>query len=251
MKSKRVGHGHLKWAVCSALLSASTLAAAAPREIAADGIARLQGLKLPVPIESLDRQDEVLHPSLAGLTGRHHVLVRLQLPSVGRSGGQVTAEQIASEQAAFISRALSLAPSTNVVATLAAHAERGGTRRRRGRSARACRGHGDHARGRRFRLPASISLKPYPTSAPRPRTLWARAATVFASQSSTVASTTRMPTSVARALKRHMRRPGRSFRHLLRRRFLSCRPALATCVVDDPGTAADDGLFPSAKVIGG
>ena len=118
MKSKRVGHGHMKWVVCSALLSASTLAAAAPREISADGIARLQGLKLPVPIESLDRQDEVLHPSLAGLIGRHQVLVRLQLPSVGRSGGQVTAEQIASEQAAFISRALSLAPSTNVVASL-------------------------------------------------------------------------------------------------------------------------------------
>ncbi len=118
MKSKRVGHGHVKWVVCSALLSASTLAAAAPREITADGIARLQGLKLPVPIESLSRQDEVLHPSLAGLTGRQQVLVRLQLPSVARSGGQVTRDRIAAEQAAFISRALSLAPSTNVVATL-------------------------------------------------------------------------------------------------------------------------------------
>jgi minor extracellular serine protease Vpr len=118
MKSKRVGHGHMKWAVCSALLTASTLAAAAPREMGADGIARLQDLKLPVPIESLDRAGEVLHPSLSGLTGRQEVLVRLQLPSVGRSGGQVTRDQIAAEQAAFISRAVSLAPSTNVIASL-------------------------------------------------------------------------------------------------------------------------------------
>jgi minor extracellular serine protease Vpr len=118
MKSKRVGHGHMKWAVCSALLTASTLAAAAPRELGVDGIARLQGLKLPVPIESLDRAGEVLHPSLSGLTGRQEVLVRLQLPSVGRSGGQVSRNQIAAEQAAFISRAVSLAPSTNVIASL-------------------------------------------------------------------------------------------------------------------------------------
>jgi minor extracellular serine protease Vpr len=104
--------------VCSALLTASTLAAAAPRELGVDGIARLQGLKLPVPIESLGRAGEVLHPSLSGLTGRQEVLVRLQLPSVGRSGGQVTRDQIAAEQAAFISRAVSLAPSTNVVASL-------------------------------------------------------------------------------------------------------------------------------------
>ena len=107
MKSKRVGHGHMKWAVCSALLSASTLAAAAPQEIDAGGLARLQNLKLSVPVESLGRQDEVLHPSLAGLTGRHQVLVRLKLPSVGQSGGQVTYDQIASEQAAFISRIVS------------------------------------------------------------------------------------------------------------------------------------------------
>ena len=118
MKSKRVGHGHMKWVVCSALLSASTLAAAAPQEIDAGGLARLQSLKLPAPIESLARQDEVLHPSLAGLTGRHQVLVRLQLPSVGLSGGQVTYEQIAAEQAAFISRAVSKSPATNVVASM-------------------------------------------------------------------------------------------------------------------------------------
>ena len=118
MKSKRVGHGHMKWAVCSALLTATTFAAATPRQITADGIARLQSLKLPVPVETVEAQGQVLHPSLANLVGRQEVLVHLQLPSVARSGGQVTREQIANEQAAFISRAVALAPSTNVISSV-------------------------------------------------------------------------------------------------------------------------------------
>ena len=42
MKSKRVHHG-LKWAVCSALLSASTFAAVAPRDVQVASVARLAG----------------------------------------------------------------------------------------------------------------------------------------------------------------------------------------------------------------
>jgi minor extracellular serine protease Vpr len=119
MKSKRVGHGHMKWAVCSALLSASTLAAAAPpREISADAIARLASLSLPEVITIEGVQPTRLHPSLAGLTGRHEVMVRLRGESVAASGQRVTRDQVLAEQAAFINRALAAAPSTNVVASV-------------------------------------------------------------------------------------------------------------------------------------
>jgi len=119
MKSKRVGHGHMKWAVCSALLSASTLAAAAgPREMSADGLARLASLTLPEAITVEGVQPSRLHPSLVGLTGRHEVLVRLRGESVAGSQGRVTREQVLAEQAAFINRALSVAPSTDVSASV-------------------------------------------------------------------------------------------------------------------------------------
>ncbi len=119
MKSKRVGHGHMKWAVCSALLSASTLAAAAPpREISADGIARLASLSLPEVVTIEGVQPSRLHPSLAGLTGRHEVMVRLRGESVAGSQERVSREQVLAEQAAFINRALALAPSAEVVASV-------------------------------------------------------------------------------------------------------------------------------------
>ncbi len=118
MKSKRVGHGHMKWAVCSALLTVSTLAAAAPREPDALSLARISSFALPEAIVAEGVPSTRLHSSLAGLTGRHEVLVRLRGQAVAASGGQVTREQVAAEQAAFINRALALAPSTEVVASV-------------------------------------------------------------------------------------------------------------------------------------
>jgi subtilisin family serine protease len=118
MKSKRVGHGRLAWAVCSALLTASTLAAASPREPDAASLARIKSFALPQAIVAEGVPSTRLHPSLAGLTGRHEVLVRLRGQSVAASGGRVTREQVAGEQAAFISRVLSTAPSTEVVASV-------------------------------------------------------------------------------------------------------------------------------------
>lgn len=118
MKSISVGHGHVKWAVCSALLSASTLAAAAPREISANGLAHLASLSLPAVVRTEGNQRSVLHPSLTGLSGRHQVLVHLRGLSVAGSGDNSLREQLVAEQAAFIGRALALAPSSEVVATV-------------------------------------------------------------------------------------------------------------------------------------
>src|SRR5688572_24935333 len=101
MKSKRVRHG-LQWAVCSALLSAGTLAAAAPREPALGNFARLSSLALPEAIERLGSGTDVLHPSLDGLSGRQQVLVHLSGPSVAR--GAASRNAVESEQAAFVSR---------------------------------------------------------------------------------------------------------------------------------------------------
>ena len=116
MKSKRVGHG-LKWAVCGALLSASTFAAAAPRELSAAGLARLSSLTLPEVVTTEGVTRSTLHPTLAGVTGRQEILVRLSGQSVAGSGESVTREQVQAEQAAFINRALALAPSAEVIAS--------------------------------------------------------------------------------------------------------------------------------------
>ncbi len=118
MKSKRVGHGHMKWAVCSALLTACTLAAAAPREPDAASLARLASLKLPEAVTAQGVPTTRLHPSLTGLTGRHEVLVRLRGESVAGSNESVTRGQVLAEQAGFIGRALAVAPSSEVVASV-------------------------------------------------------------------------------------------------------------------------------------
>jgi minor extracellular serine protease Vpr len=117
MKSKRVGHGHVL-AVCSALLSASTLAAAAPRELSADSIAHLTSLSLPQAIQTDEYDSPALHRSLAGATGRQHVLVRLRLPSVAAGAGQVTREQVLAEQADFIAQTMSRVPNAEVLASV-------------------------------------------------------------------------------------------------------------------------------------
>jgi minor extracellular serine protease Vpr len=118
MKSKRVGRGHVMWAVCSALLTASTLAAAAPRDLDSAGSARLASLSLPQAIESTEIGALTLHRSLANASGRQEVLVRLKTPSVAVGGGSVTREEILIEQADFIARALDAAPATEVLGSV-------------------------------------------------------------------------------------------------------------------------------------
>src|SRR5882672_2508012 len=117
MKSKRVQHG-LKWAVCSALLSASTIAAAAPRDLTAAGVARLESLSLPAAVAIEGTRPSALHPSLAGVTGRQQILVRLRGESVAGSDEAITREQVLAEQAQFIDRILGLAPSAKVISSV-------------------------------------------------------------------------------------------------------------------------------------
>jgi subtilisin family serine protease len=118
MISKRVGHGRMRLAVCSALLSAGTLAAAGPRELSGDDIAYLSSLSVPQAVNSESFDSPALHRSLIGATGRQQVLVRLKLPSVAKGGGTVTREQVLAEQADFISQTLARAPSTNVITSV-------------------------------------------------------------------------------------------------------------------------------------
>ncbi len=119
MKSKRVGHG-LRWAVCSALLSATTFAAAAPRETSAASLTRLESFTLPEVVQTDlgTSPRSTLHPSLAGATGRLDVFVRLRGPSVAGSEDATTREQVLAEQAAFINRILAVAPNGEVVASM-------------------------------------------------------------------------------------------------------------------------------------
>jgi hypothetical protein len=114
MKSKRVRHG-LQWAVCSALLSASTFAAAAPsRESSAASLERLASLTLPEVISTEGILPSRLHPTLAGASGRIDVLVRLRGQSVAGSSESVSRDQVLAEQAAFVDRILARAPSVEV-----------------------------------------------------------------------------------------------------------------------------------------
>ena len=118
MKGNSVGHG-LRWAVCSALLTASTFAAAAPRETSAASLARLESMKLPQAIH-LDgiTTRSVLHPSLKDASGRVDVLVRLGGESVAGSEETRTREQVLAEQAQVINRILATSPNAEVVASM-------------------------------------------------------------------------------------------------------------------------------------
>src|SRR5690242_4785808 len=117
MKSNRVHHG-LKWAVCSALLSASTFAAATPRDLPALGTERLANLGSIEAVVTENATSPRLHPSLASATGRTQVLVRLKSDAVAKKFSTSSRGQLVAEQAAFIDRALALAPSAKVIATL-------------------------------------------------------------------------------------------------------------------------------------
>src|ERR1044072_1470597 len=119
MKSKRVHHGHLTLAVCSALLTAGTVAAASgPRPMTTVNNVRLSALTLPVPIAAEGAVPSVLHPSLTGVTGRQEVLGRLAGKSVAGSSGARNRQDVAAEQAAAISRILAVAPSAEVRASV-------------------------------------------------------------------------------------------------------------------------------------
>lgn len=119
MKGISVGHG-LKWAVCSALLSASTFAAAGPLETNAASIARAKNFALPetVRTNAAGPMRKALDPSLENAKGRVEVLVRLSGESVAGSGETRTREQVAAEQAAVIDRMLAKSPNAEVVASL-------------------------------------------------------------------------------------------------------------------------------------
>src|SRR6185295_6447611 len=118
MKSKRVRHG-LKWAVCSALLSASTFAAVAPREnLPALSTERLASLGRSEVVVTENATSPKLHPSLSGVTGRTQVLVRLKGDAVAKELSTSSRGSLAAQQAAFIDRTLALAPSAKVVGTL-------------------------------------------------------------------------------------------------------------------------------------
>jgi subtilisin family serine protease len=119
MKSNSVRHG-LKWAVCSALLSASTLAAAGPaRETSAANLDRLASFALPDAVATEGNAlPGKLHPGLSSVSGRVDVLVRLRGESVAGSGEVLTREQVLAEQAALIDRVLARAPSAEVVGSV-------------------------------------------------------------------------------------------------------------------------------------
>jgi minor extracellular serine protease Vpr len=116
MKSKRVGHG-LKWAVCSALLSASTFAAVGPRDLTAISTARIANVDSTAVVFE-NAASPKMHPSLLGVTGRQQVLVRLKGDAVAKKNSVSSRAALAAEQAAFIDRALAVAPSAEVVASL-------------------------------------------------------------------------------------------------------------------------------------
>src|SRR5689334_16620398 len=117
MKSNRVHHG-LKWAVCSALLSASTFAAATPRALPALSTERLANLGLTEAVVAQNATNPKLHPNLASATGRTQVLVRLKGDAVAKKLSTSSRGALAAEQAAFIDRAVAIAPSAKVIATL-------------------------------------------------------------------------------------------------------------------------------------
>ncbi len=106
----------LRWVLASALLTASTLAAAGADRLAMPDSGRYSQLALPEAIQDANPGPATLHPSLRDATGRQLVLVRLASAPVAAGGG--SRGQIEAEQAAFINRALGIAPSATVVASV-------------------------------------------------------------------------------------------------------------------------------------
>ena len=250
MKSKRVGHG-LKWAVCSALLSASTLAAAAPREMSAASLARLESFTL----SEADRHRG--HTASADCIRVSRVSLAAAKSwcacAANRSPGpkeHVTREQVLAEQAAFIDRILAVAPSTEVSRLAAARAERRRAERRRRRSA---------ALARDTAIARVVGVSNYSQDLLGNRAVHRRRHRARARRARPGCAH-RRHRQRHRLHARRARRSGHAGRVRSGVGAASGRrrpaiPALTSgtgyLVIDDPGTTADDGLFPSAKVIGG
>jgi minor extracellular serine protease Vpr len=247
MKSKRVHHG-LKWAVCSALLSAGTFAAAAPREPAVGNFARLSTLALPEAVQTAGSGQQVLHPSLEGVTGRQQVLVRLTGPSVAR--GAASRATVEAEQAAFISRILARAPSAEVVSSMqltlnavvldidAADL-------------------GELARDTAITRVVGVSDYEHDLSETVP---YIGASTAHALGARGDGVRVAVIDSGVDYTHANLGGPGTRVAYEAAWAPIPVPPAPAIptvpagtgyLVVDDPGTTADDGLFPSAKVVGG
>jgi len=77
---------------------------------------RFSQLALPSAIIDTNPAANTLHPSLRNAVGRQTVLVRLTTAPVAVGGG--SRSQIEAEQAAFINRAMGLAPSASVLASV-------------------------------------------------------------------------------------------------------------------------------------
>ncbi|MBK6596895.1 MAG: S8 family serine peptidase [Proteobacteria bacterium] len=106
----------LGWVLASALATASTLAAAGADRLTMPNSERFSQLALPEAILDTNPSATTLHPSLRDATGRQTVLVRLTTAPVAAGGS--SRGQIEAEQAAFINRAMGLAPSASVVASV-------------------------------------------------------------------------------------------------------------------------------------
>jgi minor extracellular serine protease Vpr len=249
MKSKRVGHGHVKWAVCSALLSATTLAAAGPRGLTLDGGAHLASISLETPIVGASYESLVLHPSLANVSGRQQVLLRLRGPSVAGSGGAITRGQVEAEQAALISRLVARAPSAEVIASvqLALNAivmeVDGGDLTELARDAAITRivGVSDYAHDLSETVP------------------YIGAATAHSLGATGQGVRVAVIDSGIDYTHKNLGGPGTQAAYEAAwaplpaaAPFIPVVPAgTGYLVINDPGTPADDGLYPSAKVIGG
>ena len=249
MKSKRVGHGHVKWAVCSALLSATTLAAAAPRGSMLDGGAHLSfGFSRitdrqcrATKVSYCIRASRIDRPS----AGAGASAVR---PASPNRAAQVTREQVAAEQAAFISARWSRArrapkssrscssrstPSCSNVdaADLPALARDTAITRVVGVS--------DYAHDLSETVPYIGASTAHSLGATRPGCARRRHRQRHRLHARRI--------SAARARRPRTKLHGRRFRPPAP--SIPVVPAgTGYLVIDDPGTTADDGLFPSAKV---
>jgi len=250
MKSKRVGHGHLKWAVCSALLSATTLAAAGPRGLTLNDSAHLSSVSLESPIVDASYESLVLHPSLANVSGEQLVLIRLRGPSVAESNGAVSRSQVEAEQAALISRLVSRAPSAEVISSVQLSLNAivmnvdGGDLAELARDTAITRvvGVSDYVHDLSDTVPYIGATTAHSLGATGQGV---RVAVIDSgidythanlggpgTQAAYEAAWAPLPVAPAPAIP-------------------AVAPGTGYLVANDPGTAADDGLFPSAKVIGG
>ena len=118
MKSKRVGHGHMKWAVCSALLTAALSRPQRRAKLDAASLARLAFSRSARGHHDRRRSSARLHPSLAGLTGRQEFSCVCTAQSVaGSADGHARTGARPSRPRSSIARSR-VAPSTEVVATV-------------------------------------------------------------------------------------------------------------------------------------